>query len=120
MRISDWSSDVCSSGLAGELESLCQLAAQRLSLLYAPAAPEFFDKALFRGFIQKLRELELVWLDGNSKLVFDQRLDTWARDAKVILGSELRHQIERVSPEAVRPGVPGGLGARGAQDAEGA
>ena len=34
---------------------LCHLAAQRLSLLYAPAAPEFFDKSLFRGFIQKLR-----------------------------------------------------------------
>jgi glycerol-3-phosphate O-acyltransferase len=88
---------------AGELESLCQLAAQRLSLLYAPAAPEFFDKTLFRGFIQKLRELELVWLDGNSKLVFDQRLVAWARDAKVILGRELRHTIEKVSPEAVRP-----------------
>lgn len=88
---------------AGELESLCQLAAQRLSLLYAPAAPEFFDKGLFRGFIQKLRELKLVWLDENSKLVFDQRLDTWAKDAKVILGRELRHTIEKVSPEAAKP-----------------
>ena len=87
---------------AGELESLCQLAAQRLSLLYAPAAPEFFDKSLFRGFIQKLRELGLVKLDQNSKLVFDQRLETWARDAKIILGRELRHTIEKVSPEAVR------------------
>ncbi|MCD9032365.1 glycerol-3-phosphate 1-O-acyltransferase PlsB [Luteimonas sp. Y-2-2-4F] len=93
------------SGTLGttELESLCQLAAQRLSLLYAPAAPEFFDKSLFRGFIQKLRELELVKLDTNSKLTFDQRLDAWARDAKVILGRELRHTIEKVSPEAVRP-----------------
>ena len=45
---------------AAELESLCQQAAQRLSLLYAPAAPEFFDKTLFRSFIQKLRELKLV------------------------------------------------------------
>ncbi len=87
---------------AGELESLCQLAAQRLSLLYAPAAPEFFDKTLFRGFIQKLRELELVWLDSNSKLAFDQRLDAWARDAKVILGRELRHTIEKISPEAIK------------------
>ena len=86
-----------------ELESLCQQAAQRLSLLYAPAAPEFFDKTLFRGFIQKLRELKLVWTDENSKLVFDERLDAWARDAKVILGRELRHTIERVSPEAARP-----------------
>jgi glycerol-3-phosphate O-acyltransferase len=88
---------------AAELESLCHLAAQRLSLLYAPAAPEFFDKSLFRSFIQKLRELKLVWPDQNSKLLFDDRLDTWAKDAKLILGRELRHTIERVSPEAARP-----------------
>ena len=87
---------------AGELEGLCQLAAQRLSLLYAEAAPEFFDKALFRGFIQKLRELRLVWPNEDSKLMFDQRLDTLAKDAKVILGRELRHTIEKISPELVR------------------
>ena len=88
---------------AGELEGLCQLAAQRLSLLYAPAAPEFFDKALFRGFIQKLREMGLVKLDRNSKLAFDERLSGFARDAKIILGRELRHTIEKISPEAARP-----------------
>jgi len=91
---------------AAELESLCQQAAQRLSLLYAPAAPEFFDKTLFRSFIQKMRELKLVWPDENSKLVFDERLDAWAKDAKVILGRELRHTIERVSPEAAAPAEP--------------
>src|SRR5690606_34754413 len=91
---------------AGELESLCQQAAQRLSLLYAPAAPEFFDRSLFRGFIQKLRELRLVWPDENSKLLFDERLDVWAKDARYILGRELRHTIERVSPEAVKPEAP--------------
>ncbi|GHD73558.1 glycerol-3-phosphate acyltransferase [Luteimonas padinae] len=97
---------------AGELEGLCQLAAQRLSLLYAPAAPEFFDKALFRGFIQKLREMGLVKLDQNSKLAFDERLAGFARDAKIILGRELRHTIEKISPEAARerenPGSPPG------------
>ncbi|MBW8822945.1 MAG: glycerol-3-phosphate 1-O-acyltransferase PlsB [Xanthomonadales bacterium] len=91
---------------AGELESLCHLAAQRLSLLYAPAAPEFFDKSLFRGFIQKLRALRLVWADGNGKLEFDERLDAWARDAKTILGRELRHTIERISPDAVETAKP--------------
>jgi glycerol-3-phosphate O-acyltransferase len=88
---------------AAELESLCHLAAQRLSLLYAESAPEFFDKSLFRSFIQKLREMKLVWPDQNSKLLFDERLDVWAKDAKMILGRELRHTIERVSPEAARP-----------------
>ena len=88
---------------AGELETLCQLAAQRLSLLYADTAPEFFDKSLFRGFIQKLREMKLVWADENGKLAFDARLDAWARDARVVLGRELRHTIEKVSPEAADP-----------------
>ncbi len=87
---------------AGELETLCQQAAQRLSLLYAPAAPEFFDKGLFRGFIQKLRELRLVWPDENSKLAFDDRLNAWAKDARVVLGRELRHTIEKISPDTGR------------------
>ncbi|MEO5628731.1 MAG: glycerol-3-phosphate 1-O-acyltransferase PlsB [Thermomonas sp.] len=87
---------------AGELETLCQQAAQRLSLLYAPAAPEFFDKGLFRGFIQKLRDLRLVWPDENSKLAFDDRLSTWAKDARVLLGRELRHTIEKISPDTSR------------------
>jgi glycerol-3-phosphate O-acyltransferase len=87
---------------AGELETLCQQAAQRLSLLYAPAAPEFFDKGLFRGFIQKLREMRLVWPDENSKLAFDDRLNAWAKDARVVLGRELRHTIEKVSPDTSR------------------
>ncbi len=88
---------------SGELESLCHLAAQRLSLLYAPAAPEFFDKSLFRGFILKLRELKLVWPDENGKLTFDHRLTAWAKDAKVILGRELRHTIQKISPETAKP-----------------
>jgi glycerol-3-phosphate O-acyltransferase len=86
---------------AGELETLCQLAAQRLSLLYAPAAPEFFDKSLFRGFIGKLRELKLVWVCPNGKLDFDERLNIWEKDAKLVLSRELRHTITKISPEVV-------------------
>ena len=91
------------SGTLGsaELETLCQLAAQRLSLLYAPAAPEFFDKSLFRGFIGKLRDLKLVWICPDGKLDFDERLNNWEKDAKLVLSRELRHTITKISPEAV-------------------
>jgi glycerol-3-phosphate O-acyltransferase len=84
---------------ASELESFCQLAAQRLSLLYAPAAPEFFDKTLFRGFIAKLRELNLVWLCPNGKLDFDEALMAWDKDAKIVLGRELRQTITHITGE---------------------
>ena len=88
---------------ASELESLCHLTAQRLSLLYAPAAPEFFDKTLFRGFIANLREQKLIWLGENGKLAFDARLNDWEQDARLVLNRELRHTIHKISPDAVNP-----------------
>ena len=96
---------------AAELENVCTLTAQRLSLLSEPSAPEFFDKALFRGFIQKLREGRVVWTDDNGKLDYDSALEDIVRDARVILAREMRHSIlkitggdsEKESPRAVEP-----------------
>ena len=84
---------------AGELENLCWLSAQRLSLLHELNAPEFFDKSLFRGFIQKLRERRVVWADENGKLDFDAELEVVAKDARVILSREIRHGILKLTPE---------------------
>jgi len=84
---------------SSELENLCSLTAQRLSLLQELNAPEFFDKSLFRGFIQKLRERRVVWTDDAGKLDFDSELEAVARDAKVILSREIRHGILKLTPE---------------------
>ena len=84
---------------SGELENLCALTAQRLSLLHELNAPEFFDKSLFRGFIQKLRERRVVWGDANGKLAFDKELEIVAHDARVILSREIRHGILKLTPE---------------------
>jgi glycerol-3-phosphate O-acyltransferase len=78
------------------------MTAQRLSLLYAPAAPEFFDRTLFRAFIQKIREIGLVKTDPEGKLDYGDELDAWAKDARVILGRELRHTILKITPETAR------------------
>lgn len=86
---------------ASALESLCHLTAQRLSLLYAPAAPEFFDKSLFRGFIANLRSQNLIWVNEHGKLDFDQGLNAWEQDARLVLNRELRHTIHKISPDAV-------------------
>jgi glycerol-3-phosphate O-acyltransferase len=95
---------------AAELEKACTLTAQRLSLLSEQAAPEFFDKALFRGFIQKLRERRVVWTDEDGKLDYDSALEDMVRDARVILAREMRHSIlkitgseEREPPRPIAP-----------------
>jgi glycerol-3-phosphate O-acyltransferase len=49
----------------------------------------------------KPRELKLVWVCPNGKLDFDEQLTTWEKDAKVVLGREVRHTISKLSPEAV-------------------
>jgi glycerol-3-phosphate O-acyltransferase len=84
---------------AGELETLCSLTAQRLSLLHEMNAPEFFDRSLFRGFIQKLRERRVIFADENGKLDFDPALATVAKDARVILSRDIRHGILKLTPE---------------------
>jgi glycerol-3-phosphate O-acyltransferase len=84
---------------SGELENLCTLTAQRLSLLQELNAPEFFDKALFRGFIAKLRERRVIWPDAAGKLEFHADLESTVRDAKLILSREIRHGILKLTPE---------------------
>ncbi|MCX7512650.1 glycerol-3-phosphate 1-O-acyltransferase PlsB [Frateuria sp. STR12] len=82
---------------AAELENACALTAQRLSLLSEQSAPEFFDKALFRGFIQKLREQKIVWTDDAGKLDYDRALEDMVRDARVILARDVRHSILKIT-----------------------
>ncbi len=84
---------------AVELENLSWLTAQRLSLLHELNAPEFFDRALFRGFIQKLRERGVVSSDENGKLGFDHELETVIHDARVLLSREIRHGILKLTPD---------------------
>lgn len=84
---------------AAELEKLCTLTAQRLSLLHELNAPEFFDKSLFRGFILKLRERRVVRADAENKLDFDSDLEELVKEAKVILSRDIRHGILKLTSE---------------------
>ncbi len=95
-----------------ELENLGHLIAQRLSLLYANAAPEFFDKTLFRNFIALLKERRVIWLDDAGKIDFANELEGIAKDARFVLSRELRHSIlkltaqERELVPVVAPAAP--------------
>ncbi|PIE41396.1 MAG: glycerol-3-phosphate 1-O-acyltransferase [Gammaproteobacteria bacterium] len=79
------------------LENLCHLMAQRMSLLYEFSAPEFFDKALFKNFLQSLIKNGAVWMDEEGKLAFDKRLETSEQETHLILSVEIREAIQQVS-----------------------
>jgi glycerol-3-phosphate O-acyltransferase len=68
-----------------------------MSMLYGLAAPEFFDKAMFRDFLELLRQRGVIRLDGDGKLTFDDALVAVADDARVVLSEQIRNSILQVT-----------------------
>jgi glycerol-3-phosphate O-acyltransferase len=83
---------------AEELEDLCTVMAQRLSILHGLNAPEFFDKSLFRHFIQTLLDLDVLKRDETGKLGYHELLGELAEGAaKRVLPAEIRLSIRQVA-----------------------
>jgi glycerol-3-phosphate O-acyltransferase len=79
------------------LEEDCQLAAQRINMLYGYNSPEFFDRALFANFIDLLRERGVVRSGATGNLEFDEVLVRVAADAQLVLSEQIRHSILQVA-----------------------
>ncbi|MBF7729682.1 glycerol-3-phosphate 1-O-acyltransferase PlsB [Pseudomonas sp. N040] len=83
---------------AEALEDLCTVMAQRLSILHGLNAPEFFDKSLFRHFIQSLLEQQVVSLDTAGKLGYHAQLEAMVEGAALrLLSAEIRLSIRQVT-----------------------
>ena len=80
-----------------DLERECTLFAERMSLLHELDAPEFFDRRLFRGFIDQLRARGVVWADEHNCIAFDSRIHEIERDARIVLSEQIRHSILQVT-----------------------
>ncbi|UUC48958.1 glycerol-3-phosphate 1-O-acyltransferase PlsB [Pseudomonas citronellolis] len=85
---------------AEELENLCTVMAQRLSILHGLNAPEFFDKTLFRNFIQALLDQRVLRKDEEGKLSYHEKLGEVVEGAaKRVLPAEIRLSIRQVALE---------------------
>ncbi len=79
------------------LEQSCHLMAQRMSLLYGLNSPEFFDKSLFRNFIELLRRRNVIQVSEAGRLSFGDPLLSVAADAQLVLSEQIRHSILQVT-----------------------
>ncbi len=75
------------------LESQCQLMAQRMSLLHELSSPEFFDRTLFKNFIDLLRSRKVIDTNAEGRLVFTDLLETIAGDAQIVLHEQIRNSV---------------------------
>jgi glycerol-3-phosphate O-acyltransferase len=79
------------------LEQRCHLMAQRMSVLYGLNSPEFFDKSLFRNFIDLLRRRNVIQVSEEGRLSFGEPLLAVAADAQMVLSEQIRHSILQVT-----------------------
>jgi glycerol-3-phosphate O-acyltransferase len=79
------------------LEKRCHLMAQRMSVLYGLNSPEFFDKSLFRGFLDLLRRRNVIQASEGGELLYGEPLLGVAADAQLVLSEQIRHSILQVT-----------------------
>jgi len=79
------------------LETQCQLMAQRMSLLYELNAPEFFDKTLFKNFIDLLRSRNVLGVNADGRLTYTDMLPAVADDAQLVLHEQIRNSVLQVT-----------------------
>jgi glycerol-3-phosphate O-acyltransferase len=80
-----------------DLENLCYLMAQRMTLLHGLDAPEFFAKSLFRNFIQVLKSRGVLSVNARGLLVYDESIRSVEADAKLVLSDQIRHSVLQVT-----------------------
>ncbi|WP_426417313.1 glycerol-3-phosphate 1-O-acyltransferase PlsB [Aestuariirhabdus sp. LZHN29] len=82
---------------AEKLENRCRDLAQRISIINGLNAPEFFDKALFRNFINTLQQRGVILLQDDGTLCSSEQLLEMTRNARRLLTADVRHSVTQVT-----------------------
>lgn len=75
-----------------DFEEDCRMLAQRMAVLTGRDSPEFFDKSLFRGYLDTLIQNGLV-TESSAGLVVDARIQRIADRALELLSDESRQTL---------------------------
>ncbi|MES2682809.1 MAG: glycerol-3-phosphate 1-O-acyltransferase PlsB [Pseudomonadota bacterium] len=89
-----------------KFEKDCRLLAERMAVLTGREAPEFFDPALFKGYLNTLIGIGLVRVDANSKLVVDARIERIAERSLELLSDESRQTLLQLLSRRHAAAVP--------------
>ena len=76
-----------------ELEHRCHLLAQKISMIYGMNSPDFFDRLLFRDFIETMLENEYLVKNKKDQLEFAQGFNYVSLDLRNLLSTEVRSSI---------------------------
>lgn len=80
-----------------EFETQCQLMAQRISILNGVNEPEFFDKNLFKNYINLLSEHGFVVEEEGGRMAVAAKTLDLAHTSVNLLSGDIRQSIQRIS-----------------------
>lgn len=88
-------------------EEDCRLLAERMAILTGRDAPEFFDKSLFKGYLNTLIEIGLVTETDERTLAVDARIERIAERSQELLSDETRQMLLQLLSrrKAAEPGT---------------
>lgn len=76
-----------------QLEHRCHLLAQKISMIYGINSPDFFDRLLFRDFIETMLENEYLRKNEHQQLEFSPGFNYVSLDLRNLLSTEVRSSI---------------------------
>ena len=76
-----------------ELERRCYLLAQKITMLHGINSPDFFDRLLFRDFINTMLESGYLARNPQGQLIFTSARDYVSLDLRNLLSLEVRGSI---------------------------
>ena len=74
-------------------EEDCRLLAERMAMLTGRDAPEFFDKTLFKGYLNTLIDVGLVTIAADKTLLVDARIERVVERSLELLSEETRQLL---------------------------
>jgi len=82
-----------------EIEKESQAVAHRLAILNGLNAPEFFDKHLFRQFVNTLNNKGIIQINEEGIITFDERIENIIKDGHKALSHSVITAISQVLSE---------------------
>jgi glycerol-3-phosphate O-acyltransferase len=79
------------------LEQQCHLMARRMSLLYELNSPEYFDKTLFKNFLDLLPARGVLGVNAEGRLTYTDMLVAVSDDAQLVLHEQIRNSVLQVT-----------------------
>ncbi|MFK7730215.1 MAG: glycerol-3-phosphate 1-O-acyltransferase PlsB [Pseudomonadales bacterium] len=80
-----------------ELETLCEQCAERLAVMHGLRSPDYFERKLFKNFVQTLKDQKFLRVDEDGLLHWLANIGAVEQEASLLLEEHIRHSVKSIA-----------------------